>query len=44
MASATGSIRIANDSMNLAIFIACLFAGIGLLDRYVFGPLLRRRR
>jgi anti-sigma factor RsiW len=43
-ASTIGSVRVANDSMNLTIFIAGLFAGIGLLDRFVFGPLLRRRR
>jgi anti-sigma factor RsiW len=44
MVSTYASIRVANDSMNQMIFIACLFAGIGLLDRFVFGPLVRRRR
>lgn len=36
-------IPVDGDATNLTIFLAGLFAGIGLLDRYVLQPMMRRR-
>jgi hypothetical protein len=36
-------ITVGGDAANLTIFLVCLFAGIGLLDRYVLQPMMRRR-
>jgi len=35
--------HVGTDSVRLTLFIACLFAGLGLLDRFVLGPRLRRK-
>lgn len=35
---------VGTDSAWLAAYLVALFLGIGLADRYLFGPLLRRRR
>jgi anti-sigma factor RsiW len=34
---------VGKDSFSLMILIPCLLAGIGLLDRFFLGPILRRR-
>ncbi len=32
-----------SDAISLAMFLCFLFAGIGLLDRFLLGPMLRRK-
>jgi len=37
------SFTLGKDAFSLTMFLCFLFGGIGLLDRFLFGPLLRRR-
>lgn len=36
--------RFGGDAAKLTVFLACLFAGIGLVDRFLLQPMFRRRR
>lgn len=37
------ALPVGQDSVNLTLFLACFFAAIGLLDRFLLQPIIRRR-
>ena len=37
------SFTLGSDAFSLVMFLCFLFAGIGLLDRFLLGPMLRRK-